>query len=201
MSHIKLKSLLRENIDSEYLNTVHRGDIDTAQKMVDKAAREASYSVGPVTHKTMSKFNKFDINKSSSGAVWGPAIYASMEGGSWNPLSLSKGKTLSGYVMNNVLDMTHPTLEDFKRLSQLIGRSVDALPLTTLELRFGSVAAGLLKAGYSATIHYGPGATGKHIAIFLPNYFKSSDPVTYDDKKNVIPISKRFDSSNDDFRF
>ena len=36
---------------------------------------------------------------------------------------------------------------------------------------------------------------------FAPNQIKSADPVTYDDEGNVIPLSKRFDSSNEDIRF
>lgn len=38
-------------------------------------------------------------------------------------------------------------------------------------------------------------------AVFKPNQIKSADPVTYDDQGNVIPLSKRFDSENNDIRF
>lgn len=36
---------------------------------------------------------------------------------------------------------------------------------------------------------------------FDSNQFKLLDPVTYDDNGNVIPLSKRFDSGNEDIRF
>lgn len=40
-----------------------------------------------------------------------------------------------------------------------------------------------------------------HLIAFKPNQIKSSDPVTYDDDGNIIPISKRFDPTTNDYRF
>lgn len=37
-------------MDAEYLAAVERGDMETAQKMVDEAAKKAGYTVGPVYH-------------------------------------------------------------------------------------------------------------------------------------------------------
>lgn len=37
-------------------------------------------------------------------------------------------------------------------------------------------------------------------AVFDPNQIKSADPVTYDNG-NIIPLSQRFDSSNNDIRY
>ncbi len=34
-----------------------------------------------------------------------------------------------------------------------------------------------------------------------PNQIKSADPITYDDSKNIIPISQRFNSGSNDIRF
>ena len=43
---------------------------------------------------------------------------------------------------------------------------------------------------------------GYNVCIVLDSsQIKSADPVTYDDSGNVIPLSKRFDSSNDDIRY
>ncbi len=39
--------------DAEYLAAVKRGDLATAQRMVDEAAREAGYDIGPVYHGTV----------------------------------------------------------------------------------------------------------------------------------------------------
>ena len=46
--------------DAEYLAAVERGDMETAQRMVDEAAKKAGYNVGPVPHGTTSgPFNEF----------------------------------------------------------------------------------------------------------------------------------------------
>ena len=53
--------------DSNYLDAVKRGDIDTAQKMVDEAARNAGYTE-KVYHGTRSfGFTKLDVKKSDDG--------------------------------------------------------------------------------------------------------------------------------------
>ena len=60
----------------------------------------------------------------------------------------------------------------------MLGHQVDHVPLVTLEKRYGSVAEGLKKAGYSAAIHEGPGRTGKHIAVFDISHIVDSDRTT-----------------------
>ncbi|MBQ2902813.1 MAG: hypothetical protein IJE48_00290 [Clostridia bacterium] len=55
--------------------------------------------------------------------------------------------------------------------------------------------------GYDGVILYGKqGVIGIAVA-FDSNQIKSADPVTYDDKGKVIPLSQRFDTSEDDIRF
>jgi Large polyvalent protein associated domain 38/ADP-Ribosyltransferase in polyvalent proteins len=39
------------------------------------------------------------------------------------------------------------------------------------------------------------------IVIFNPEQIKLADPITYDDNGKIIPLSKRFDSSNEDIRY
>ena len=126
--------------------------------------------VGPFYHRTTADINKlsdFDISKASKNSVLGPALYASLEGGSWNPGHLKNGKTLKGHVRGHVIDLTQPQpQEHLDKLSNLLGKKVDVPPFTTLEKRFGSVAEGLRQARFSAAIHEGPGKAGRHIAVF-----------------------------------
>jgi hypothetical protein len=50
--------------DADYLAAVERGDMKTAQRMVDDAARAAGYTVGPVYHGTNAKpFSVFDLEE------------------------------------------------------------------------------------------------------------------------------------------
>ena len=55
--------------------------------------------------------------------------------------------------------------------------------------------------GYDGVI-YTNEMTGKHEYVALvSNQFKSTDPVTYDDNGNVIPLSERFNQEKNDIRF
>lgn len=129
-------------------------------------------TTGPIFHHTkadISSLNEFDLSKADPNSVWGPGIYATLNEGKWDAGHLKGGKVLSGYVRGDVIDLTKPLPdEDQERMEKFIGRKFDALPLISLEKRYGSVAAGLKAAGYSAALHQGPGATGTHIVVFDP---------------------------------
>jgi len=57
--------------DREYLQAVASGDLATAQKMVDEAAKRAGYTVGPVYHWTDNDFNEFSMEASGGMAHFG----------------------------------------------------------------------------------------------------------------------------------
>lgn len=57
--------------DADYLAAVERGDMETAQRMVDEAARAAGYNIGPVWHWSPNGFNIFDISKGDEGFHFG----------------------------------------------------------------------------------------------------------------------------------
>lgn len=60
--------------DTEYLSAVERGDMETAQRMVDEAAKEAGYTVRGL-HATNAEFTVFDISKTSEFNYHGRGIY------------------------------------------------------------------------------------------------------------------------------
>ena len=53
--------------------------------------------------------------------------------------------------------------------------------------------------GWNAEVGYDE--TADIYIIFNPNSVKSADPVTYDDNGNVIPLSERFNTENEDIRY
>lgn len=63
-----------QKADSDYLAAVNRGDTETAQKMVDEAAKKAGYNVKGF-HATNADFTVFDINKTSDINFHGKGIY------------------------------------------------------------------------------------------------------------------------------
>ena len=56
----------------------------------------------------------------------------------------------------------------------------------------------LKKQGYDGVLQ---ADNGDEIVVFDSSQIKSADPVTYDDQGNVIPLSERFNSENDDIRY
>jgi hypothetical protein len=65
--------------DAEYLAAVERGDMETAQRMVDEAAKNAGYTIGPVWHGTNIDFTEFDKKKSKSNNRFGKGFYFAKE--------------------------------------------------------------------------------------------------------------------------
>ncbi len=125
---------------------------------------------GPIFHRSsaIDDFADFDLTKASHSAVLGPAVYATFGDSTWDIPGAKN--LLTGYVKGKIIDLTKPLeTEDALNIGSMIGRTIDVIPLITLERRYGSVAAGLKAAGYSAAIHEGPGTTGKHIAVFDPS--------------------------------
>lgn len=58
--------------------------------------------------------------------------------------------------------------------------------------------------GKEGVVFYGMadgGERSNHYIVFDPRRIKSADPVTYDDKNKVIPLSERFNRGNDDIRY
>ena len=53
--------------DADYLSAVERGDMETAQKMVDEAAKEAGYQIRGY-HQTQNEFTVFDTLRKGAGA-------------------------------------------------------------------------------------------------------------------------------------
>jgi hypothetical protein len=125
-------------------------------KIVDSSGRPIL-----ATHSTNTKFSEFDKEKTSSGAAWGKGLYFSLDK-KWNG-----GK----YTKHCYLKSQHPlngkkiSKEDFKKLSEYVGRDVDYLPILTLEKRGGDLISGLVLAGFDSFIGDGPGNTGLHIVI------------------------------------
>lgn len=57
--------------EASYLKAVEAGDMETAQRMVDQAAKAAGYDIGPVYHGTKESFNVFDEFEAPEGFHFG----------------------------------------------------------------------------------------------------------------------------------
>ena len=168
-------------LDLDYMDAVNRGDMETAQRMVDEAAK----SSGAMTnenglptrfyHGSESDFNEFSYGK--IGEATGVGILGD---GFYFTDNKSTAKAYGKNVRSFYLQISNP----------YTASENDLYLLKTQRL---------IDTGYDGVVMETP--KGKIVMAFDNNQIKSADPVTYDDNGNVIPLSERFNPENSDIRF
>ena len=212
-----------DDVDAEYIDAVNNGDMETAQRMVDEAAKKAGYDI-KAYHSTNAKFTKFDKAKQGtnfnnylhfgSGFYFGPTVEETKRYGK---------NTMSVYLSaDRLLNVSKP-VENEKAYQYLIDngyhpgdarfvmnygdRFINALYDTLLD-KYSQGGANvqvqnlLREFGYDGIdAVYGVKNDKGQVVVFEPSQVKSADPITYDDNGNVIPLSERFNPNNDDIRY
>ncbi len=218
--------------DKAYMAAVESGDMETAQRMVDEAAKKAGYDIKG-NHYTNAHFNVFDKEKigSNSGdeGYFGRGFYFSGIdgfGGTYgnrkvnaylkierplaiDELSRNEKEELFNYLLDNAPDeyveyiVGNQEGERAFNNPQYSGRSFDLYDFDGNGLHYGyfyplsqNISSWAQQNGYDG-IYDG----GREIVVFEPEQIKSADPVTYDDKGNVIPLSQRFNQGKPDIRY
>ena len=209
--------------DAEYMDAVGNGDMETAQRMVDEAAKKAGYDI-KAYHSTNAKFTKFDKEKQGtnfnnylhfgSGFYFGPTVEETKKYGK---------NTMSVYLSGDRLLNVGKPVENEKAYQYLIDngyhpgdarfvmnygdRFINALYDTLLD-KYSQGGANiqvqnlLREFGYDGIdAVYGVNNDKGQVVVFEPTQVKSADPITYDDNGNVIPLSERFNTNNDDIRY
>ena len=197
--------------DAEYMSAIERGDTETAQKMVDEAAKNAGYGI-KAYHGTGYDFTVFDKSKQGDNYQdWGrlgKGFYfapTSREAETWAELSKGgKNKVMPVYLRSeNMLDSFEPLPDNLKDTipadwEGLTRRLAEKYAYNYIEYmqEFGyNVQQILTEKGYD-------GINGHtEFVVFDPEQVKSADTVTYDDKGNVIPLAERFNAANEDIRY
>lgn len=165
---------LSPSSDNAYLRLVDEGDTKAAQKMVEKAAKEAGYTIKAYHGTDAGVFNEFDkgrIGEASGLSMLGDGFYFS-----------DRESTAKQYGKN-----VFPVY--LKQLNPYNATAADVYKLNALELE---------RQGYDSVILQ----TGKRKVLMVldPNQVKSAATVTYDDNGNVIPLSERFNQDSNDMR-
>lgn len=217
------EKILNSDRDSSYMDAVNRGDLETAQKMVDKVASEAGY-IRLFYHGT--KSGDFTVFKTHGKPMWIAVNkeYAEKYSKDKNPTIYKEDeKVMPLYAkMENTLDITSVSTHQFafddydhsdpsselKRLADVVGEDISVLAkigrrnsVTYLyqlvnTKDFADIAR---EKGYDTIkeIEFGNTTYG----VLNPSQLKSAYVVTYDKKGKVIPISERFNAENNDIRY
>lgn len=174
--------------DADYLSAVERGDMETAQRMVDEAAerafakskiRDEDGKLMKVYHGTDADFTVFDramgrANMDIQGLFFSP----------WDIDAGGYGSNVRAFYLN----ITNPADEStgYKALNSHKGENYAGI----------KAREDLERMGYD-----GVNNSDEEYIAFNSEQIKLADPVTYDDNGDVIPLSKRFDSTNPDIRY
>ena len=194
-------------LDADYLAAVERGDMETAQKMVDEAAKAAGYTE-EVFHGMGHRHN---VYKSGNGQ-YGEGVYftydketGSTYGGVVDRLYVKVGKIADyGDAYDALGRRDDQTLDEF---AQALGfPSFDDMvndwendptnPESNSEL-----VDLLMSKGFEGFVDEGNNGFVLWDFDGIEYRIKLADPVTYDDNGNVIPLSERFNPENDDIRY
>lgn len=193
--------------DLEYQYAVKHGDMDTAQKMVDEAAKKAGYSTKGYHG---SRTPGFTVVEKYSW-LWFARDEAVANGYGISEEIDNNGKPHNKKGVYTMLYNLGNNLEVYAN-----GASWGELPVTegeypgvyvdedTGDITTNAMAEWAERNGYDSItfVDVDDGGLTTVDVVFNPNRnAKSADPVTYDDSGNVIPLSERFNPENNDIRY
>lgn len=219
-----LYSVVTPQQDADYMDAVNRGDMETAQRMVMEAAKAAMPNTKVVDENGNPKVVYHQTNSTifvnkETGQEWEKLDWAEKEEwesrDDWNEYWEEKdfntfdesrarrSVEIPGFFFAPEYDEYHGygerTIEAFLNIQNpAINPDYTGLGLT--DNAGAEIRDRLIAKGYDGIINTEGGEVYEYIA-FKPSQIKSADPVTYDDQGNVIPLSQRFNESNDDIRY
>ncbi len=173
----QVKFSVSPEADEDYLSAVENGDMDTAQRMVDEAAKKTGYTI-KAYHGTSARFTQFDPDEMSPRE--GSYFFA-------------ENREDAAAYGKNIYEvyLTDRNLADY-----------DNQPTEFYKLRDKRQQVEWLKErGYEGWYADMDSEGWGEYSVFSPSQVKSADPVTYDDNGNVIPLSERFNEGNEDIRW
>lgn len=193
--------------DAAYLKAAESGDTETAQKMVDEAAKKAAlqklHHGSDAENITNFRTEVSTANDGPAGAYFTPdKKYAGVFGENVTDHYVAAGRTLD---LDN--DQT-PVGDFFAKLSNAVGVKLvndgkrdtlgkavewitsrdrpDAVKIRNATTRI------LKKMGYDSAVRL----DGDEVIAFAPSQIKSADPITRDVSGKIIPLSERFNPAS-----
>ena len=165
--------LENNDVDKQYFEAIKNQDEQTLRKLVDQKAAEAGYNIGPVYHGSpeVDISKRFDLKFKNSNAKFGKGFYFS---------TLSDDVTNHGNPNVYMLHQKNKFIADgnVDILSQISKNDWDILGPLALDDYFGDI-----------------------YVVKNSKNIKMANTKTYDDSGQIIPLSMRFDISNNDARY
>jgi hypothetical protein len=182
--------------DAQYTEAVAAGDMETAQRMVDEAAKAAGYDTRPYYHGTDAVWTEYeDVGATTAG---GRMLRRDVPGAA--PIFVSSDPDVAESYGENVKKL----FIDFGAPGKQA--TIDAKGKTWRSV-YDQVANALNEGAQSVLVKNVVDSTFQAdvipsdvVSVIYPEQIKSADPVTRDDAGNVVPLSRRFQSSTADIR-
>lgn len=217
-------------MDSEYSSAVESGNMQEAQRLVDEAAKAAGYDSPKLYHGTPLKMQSASKGKLTTEEYaeldekyddklfpfvvfnternHSKLSYAATSRRAAENFAYPKPGTVFGLyakfenplVVNEHIFDKVPFYYEVPTPSVMRKAGVSKETLSTEEIAHWAKANGydgLIVEG----VREGGGEYTDDYIVFSSNQLKSADPVVYDDKGNVIPLSERFSPDNPDIRY
>ncbi len=195
--------------DAEYTKAVASGDMETAQRMVDEAAKKAGYTYGPVFHRTWKDFDVFKPGgenpeikqweaKGFTRTLLGPSgrvIFFAPTKESAQAFHNQTKRGDEGKFITAHLKLKNPLIIDKDTKEWAVAVFADGhkdFPSLVTDEAIQKIK----DAGYDGIVNHFHGysheAKPDEVMVFDPEQAKSSEPITRDEDGNVIPPSQRF---------
>lgn len=212
-------SVITPQMDADYLAAVERGDMETAQRMVDEAAEAAGFE------QKVYRVDEYSGNRNRYKNVFGGVFYAESldyfdfsdtghrrekakpffinTTGFFDPMNEMRNLIVnswgdilgrqSDFEKFDIEDETHEDRGQYNDGEEILVTSTDGLAIAAQRQGYNGV---ILR-----DVPQNNGKAFTEFAVYNSNSVKSADPVTYDDAGNVIPLSERFNAEKEDIRF
>lgn len=192
--------------DAAYMAAVEAGDMATAQRLVDAAAKDAGGA--KVWHGGNIEGNVIDTDRRERGAV-----SERRPGTFFGSTSKEAAKTYPGktnamfFFLKNPFRISTPAMRPASWTGETAVRTGKGVANRKSSLSIGEAIDRAKANGYDGVVYENIIDVGRNFAAltppiastviaFSPNQIKSADPITRDESGNVIPLSQRFNEDS-----
>lgn len=203
--------------DAEYMRAVEAGDTETQDRLVAEAAKEAGYTVKAYHGTTEFGFTRLNAKKGKFSNTFWLTDNPWVAGTYSDTFSRETNEPIIRRISDtdessNGIYATYINTEGFLEVDAK-GKRFYNIRFNKQDMSSDEVARYAAEHGYKGVVIYNlrdnGGISKRHIGTpstvygaFSPEaQIKSADPVTYDDKGNVIPLSERFNAEKSDIRY
>lgn len=189
--------------DSEYMSAVESDDTDTADRLVEEAAKEAGYTVRAYHGTPTGGFTKFVLDNVINGRTFGDGVYLSSSKEAAENFTAVTGRTkgtINRMVYDTYLNLGDNVLTiDYDELRKRYPKSPSLVEYEVRDMikKQGPEASAIVIKG----VRDGLDVKTTDYIVKTSSQIKSAETVVRDDNGDIIPLSERFNSGNDDIRY